>query len=156
MNRRLTISILTICLTLPAMADEYESELLRDLYSPRLADLMIDNQLRYFKLWYAGRVKNWILAEFELVRIRESFDNANRIFPTIPLASKYMIIGPAGELDRAIEAKDSAKFAKAFDKLTAACNGCHEAASLGFIVISKPRRSPVETSPFSYETFLPR
>jgi hypothetical protein len=154
MNRHLMISILTICLTLPAMADEYESE--RDLYSPRLADLMIENQLRYLKLWYAGRVKNWILAEFEMGRIRESFDNATRIFPTIPLASKYMIIGPASELDRAIEAKDSAKFAKAFDKLTAACNGCHEAASLGFIVISKPRRSPVETSPFNYGNFSPR
>jgi hypothetical protein len=156
MNRHLTISILTICLTLPAMADEYESEMLRDMYSPRLADVMIDNQLRYVKLWYAGRVKNWVLAEFELGRIRESFDNANRIFPTIPLASKYMIIGPASELDRAIEAKDRAKFAKAFDKLTAACNGCHEAASLGFIAISKPRRSPVETSPFSYGNFSPR
>jgi hypothetical protein len=89
MNRHLTISILTICLTLPAMADEYESEILRDVYLPPLADLMIDNQMRYFKLWYAGRVKNWVLAEFELRRIRESFDNANRIFPTIPLASKY-------------------------------------------------------------------
>jgi hypothetical protein len=156
MNRHLTISILTICLTLPAMADEYESEILRDAYSPPLADLMIDNQMRYFKLWYAGRVKNWALAEFELRRIRESFDNANRIFPTIPLASKYMIIGPASELDRAIEAKDGVKFTKAFDRLTAACNGCHEAASLGFIVISKPRRSPVETSPLSYENFSPR
>jgi hypothetical protein len=156
MNRHLMISILTIFLILPAMADEYESEMLRDLYSPRLADLMIDNQLRYIKLWFAGRVKNWVLAEFELGRIRESFDNANRIFQTIPLASKYMIIGPASELDRAIEAKDSGKFAKAFDKLTAACNGCHEAASLGFIVISKPRKSPVETSPLSYGNFLPR
>jgi hypothetical protein len=40
MNRHFTISILTICLTFPAMADEYESEMLRDLYSPRLADLI--------------------------------------------------------------------------------------------------------------------
>jgi hypothetical protein len=77
MNGHLMISILTIILTLPAMADQYESEMLRDLYSPRLADLMIDNQLIYVKLWYAGCVKNWVLAEFELGRIRESFDNAN-------------------------------------------------------------------------------
>jgi hypothetical protein len=156
MKRRLTIGILTMCLSLPAFAQEYESERLHELYSPRLADLMIEVQLRHFKLWYAGREKNWALADFELGRIRESFDNGTRIFPTIPLASKHMIVEPANELDRAIEAKDSAKFAKAFDRLTAACNGCHEAARLGFIVISKPRRSPVGTWPFSDEVFSPK
>jgi hypothetical protein len=154
MKCHLAISILTLCLSLPGKADEYESS--REVYSPRLADLMIEAQLRYFKLWYAGRENNWELADFEVEQIRESFDHAARIFPTIPLASKYMIIQPASELDNAIEAKDSAKFAKAFDKLTAACNGCHEAARLGFIVIREPRMSPVETSPFTDEIFSPR
>lgn len=154
MNRHLTISILTICLSLPGLANAYESP--REVYSLRLADLMIETQLRYFKLWYAGREKNWELADFELDQIRESFDNSARMFPTIPLASNYMIIQPANELDNAIEEKDSAKFAKAFYKLTAACNGCHEAARLGFIVIREPRASPVETFPFSDEVVSPR
>jgi hypothetical protein len=154
MQRHLTISILTICLSLPALADEYESS--HEPYSPRLADLMIGTQLRHFKPWYAGREKNWALADFELGQIRETFEDAARIFSTIPLASNHMIIQPANELDSAIEAKDSAKFTKAFDKLTAACNGCHEAASLGFIVIREPKMSPVETSPFSNEAFSPR
>jgi hypothetical protein len=52
--------------------------------------------------------------------------------------------------------KDSAKFAKAFGRLAAACNGCHEAAGLGFILIREPRMSPIETSPFSDEVFSPR
>jgi hypothetical protein len=154
MKCHLTISILTICLSLPGFADEYGSS--REVYSPRLADLMIEAQLRYFKLWYAGRENNWELADFEVEQIRESFDNAARIFPTIPLASKHMIMQPTSELDSAIEAKDGAKFAKAFDKLTAACNGCHEAARLGFIVVREPRMSPVETSPFADEIFSPR
>lgn len=154
MKHHLTISVLAICLSLPALAAEYD--LSGGIYSLRLADLMIETQLRHLKLWYAGRERNWALAEFELEQIRESFDNAARIFPNIPLASNYMIIQPASELDRAIEAKDSAKFAKAFYKLTAACNGCHEAAGLGFIVIREPRMSPVETSPFSDEVFSPK
>jgi hypothetical protein len=154
MKCHLTISILTICLSLPGFADEYGSS--REVYSPRLADLMIEAQLRYFKLWYAGRENNWELADFEVEQIRESFDNAARIFPTIPLASKHMIMQPTNELDSAIEAKDGAKFTKAFDKLTAACNGCHEAARLGFIVVREPRMSPVETSPFADEIFSPR
>jgi hypothetical protein len=55
MRRHLTISILTIGLSLPGLADEYDSS--RDVYSLRLADLMIETQFRYFKLWYAGRQK---------------------------------------------------------------------------------------------------
>jgi hypothetical protein len=156
MKSHMTISMLTICLSLPAFADEYEPDRSRGVYLPRLADIMIETQLRHFKLWYAGREKNWALADFELGQIKDSFENASQIFTTIPLASKYMIIQPANELDSAIEAKDSTKFAKAFDRLTAACNGCHEAASLGFIVIREPRTSPVETSPFSDEIFAPR
>jgi hypothetical protein len=156
MKRHLTIAILTAVLSLPALADERESERSPEMHSPRLADIMLETQLRHFKLWYAGRVKNWALADFELRQIRASFENPTKIFPNIPPDSKYMITQPAEELDSAIEAKDGAQFAKAFDKLTAACNSCHEAASLGFIVIREPRMSPIETSPFSDEIFSPR
>jgi hypothetical protein len=156
MKKHLMITILTMGLSLPAWAYEYESERSREIYSPRLADIMIETQLRHFKLWYAGRVKNWALAAFELGQIRASFDNTESILSTIPLASKFMIQQPASELDSAIEAKDSAKFAKAFDRLTAACNSCHEAANLGFIVIREPRVSPTATTPFSDETFSPK
>ncbi len=60
---------------------------------------------------------------------------------------------PADDLDDAIKAKDSAKFVSAFSRLTAACNSCHEAAGVGFIKIRDPRLSPIETSPFSDESF---
>ena len=60
---------------------------------------------------------------------------------------------PNDDLDQAIKAKDSAKFAKAYSKLTAACNSCHEATGFGFIKIREPRLSPIETSPFSDESF---
>lgn len=64
-----------------------------------------------------------------------------------------MMTPEADELDGAIKAKDAAKFFKAFAKLTAACNSCHEAAGFGFIKIRDPRLSPIETSPFSDESF---
>ena len=57
------------------------------------------------------------------------------------------------DLDDAIKAKDSAKFANAYTKLTAACNSCHEADGFGFIKIREPRLSPLETSPFTDESF---
>jgi hypothetical protein len=58
---------------------------------------------------------------------------------------------PIGEIEAAVKARDSAKFVAAFDRLTAACNGCHEAANRGFIVIQRPA-----TSPFPNQSFAPR
>jgi len=60
---------------------------------------------------------------------------------------------PTDELDAAIKAKDLDKFHKAYAKLTAACNACHEATGFGFIKIREPRLSPIETSPFTDESF---
>ena len=60
---------------------------------------------------------------------------------------------PSDELDQAIKAKDIDKFHKAYVKLTAACNACHEATGFGFI--KDPRAAPVavKTSPFTDELF---
>jgi hypothetical protein len=128
----------------------------QQLYSLRLGDIMVSTQLRHFKLWYAGRVKNWGLANYELTQIRASFEDATRLSPDIPAADMTTIIQPADEVRNAIEAKDSAKFVKAFDRLTSACNSCHQAAGFGFIAIREPRMSPIETSPFSDEAFSPK
>ena len=44
----------------------------------------------------------------------------------------------ADEFGKAIEAKDTAKFARSFGKLTNACNDCHQASGIGFIKIRVP------------------
>ena len=59
----------------------------------------------------------------------------------------------ADSLDKAIKAKDLAGFTSAYGKLTAACDTCHESTGFGFIKIRVPRLSPIETSPFSDESF---
>ena len=64
-----------------------------------------------------------------------------------------MMMPPTDDLADAIKAKDGKKFATAFTKLTAACNTCHEATGFGFIKMRDPRLSPLETSPFSDESF---
>jgi hypothetical protein len=53
-------------------------------------------------------------------------------------------------LRKAVDAKSSGDFGKAFGKLTDACNRCHRAAGVGFIVI----RVPI-SSPFSNQLFPP-
>lgn len=156
MKRYAVIAALAMGMSFPVLADDKPPGKSQQLYSPRLGDIMVATQLRHFKLWYAGQVKNWDLANYELAQVRATFDDATRLYPNIPVANMTTMTQPADEVGSAIEAKDSAKFAKAFHRLTSACNSCHEAAGFGFIAIKEPRLSPIETSPFSDELFSPK
>jgi hypothetical protein len=135
----------------PILADDQEHK--QEGYMPRPNDMMVETQLRHFKLWYAGAVQNWPLANYELMQIRDSIEDARRFYPNHSSSDMSAMSPVADELDNAIKAKDSAKFTSAFTKLTAACNSCHQAAGFEFIRIREPRLSPIETSPFSDESF---
>jgi hypothetical protein len=58
---------------------------------------------------------------------------------------------PLGDVEKAIKARDAKAFATAYDKLTAACNSCHEAANRGFIVVQRPA-----SSAFPNQSFAPK
>jgi cytochrome c553 len=137
----------------PANAQDQNPPHGQERFVPRLNDMMVATQLRHFKLWYAGIVQNWPLAKYECGQIRSSIEDAKDLYPNNPSSNMTMMTPAADDLDNAIKAKDSAKFSKAFSKLTAACNSCHEATGFGFIKIRDPRLSPIETSPFSDEVF---
>ena len=47
---------------------------------------------------------------------------------------------PFNELDSAIQAKDTAAYAKAYADLTDACNSCHQALNHGVVEIRVPNR----------------
>ena len=119
-------------------------------YKPSLGDIMGATQLRHFKLYFAGKLQNWDLARYELEQIKASFTDAATLYPGIPIADMSIMSEPAKQLDQAIEAKDSAKFAKAFEDMTAGCNSCHQAIGRGFIAIRLPT-----SSPFSNQDFAP-
>jgi hypothetical protein len=114
---------------------------------------MVATQLSHFKLWYAGAVENWPLANYELAQIRTSIDRARNLYPNSVESNMTMMKPVADEVQDAIEAKDRVKFSKTFSKLTAACNSCHKATGFGFIKMRDPTLSPIETSPFSDESF---
>jgi hypothetical protein len=124
-------------------------------YVPLLADIMSGTQWRHIKLAYAGKVRNWQLADYELGRMQQSFGDAAQFFPvfkSVPLAQliKNESEPPLADLRKAVDAKNGEDFGKAFGKLTDACNRCHRAASVGFIVIRVPT-----SSPFSNQFFPP-
>jgi cytochrome c553 len=150
------MAVLFIGAASPLQADEQTPSNAQERYVPRLNDMMVATQLRHFKLWYAGLVQNWPLANYELAQIRNAIADTRRLYPNSGGSDMSTMTPPADDLDDAIKAKDSVKFSKAFTKLTAACNSCHEATGFGFIKIREPRLSPLETSPFTDESFSGR
>ena len=83
-------------------------------------------------------------------------EDLKKLFPTIEGVAIPPVIGALNdgeiaELGKAIEAQDRAKFAGTFDKLTAACNVCHQVTRHAFIVIQRPTAPP-----FTNQSFAPR
>ncbi|WP_029004277.1 hypothetical protein [Azorhizobium doebereinerae] len=122
----------------------------QNAYVPSLGDIMGATQLRHFKLWFAGRLKNWDLAQYELDQIRASFQDAVTLYPGIPVTDMTVVAAPVHALEAAIAGKDEAAFAKSFNELTTACNSCHQMNDRGYIVIQVPT-----SSPFSNQVFEP-
>jgi hypothetical protein len=116
-------------------------------YRPGLGDLMTTTvQPRHTKLGFAGREKNWDYAAYELHELEEAFDRLSVQWPQwqrlqIVELVETMIRDPLFDLAQAITAKNDAKFAEAYGKVTEACNACHEAARRGFVVIQEPKEN---------------
>lgn len=53
------------------------------------------------------------------------------------------------DLGKAIEAHDLGKFTGTFDRLTAACNACHQVTKHQFIVIRRPAALPYSNQSFA-------
>ena len=121
----------------------------QDVYRPPLGDIMSAIQLRHIKLWFAGKLGNWELATYQVGEIRASLEKAADLYHGIPAELVINTADPLQAIRDAIEEKNSAKFAKGFTELTAACNGCHQGIGRGFIVIQVPIASPFTDQSFS-------
>ena len=126
----------------------------KEPYEPGLGEFMTATQLRHAKLWFAGKNNNWALAAYEIDEIKEGLEDAAKLHSTfdgIPVAEMIKtIIDPRVErLEKAIEAKNGAQFAAAFDELTEGCNGCHAASGKPFIRIQRPSEPPLSNQDFA-------
>ncbi|HEX4963250.1 MAG TPA: hypothetical protein VF173_20635 [Thermoanaerobaculia bacterium] len=124
-------------------------------YVPGLGELMAGQQVRHAKLWFAGENENWRLAAYEVDELKEGFGDVVKLHPVledshIPVSKLVptLIEPPLSEVGAAVEARDKARFEAAFDKLTAACNQCHQAANFGFNVVKRPTSPPFSNQEF--------
>jgi hypothetical protein len=123
-------------------------------YAPRLGDIMILQQIRHSKLWFAAAANNWDLADHELYGLKDAFEDMAKLYPTVGEVPVGPVVGALAEgelaeLGKAIEAQDRFKFTVAFGKLTEACNACHQSTKHAFIVIQQPISPPFNNQSFS-------
>ena len=112
-------------------------------YVPGLGEFMLSAQARHAKLWFAGNAQNWDLADYLIDELKEGLDDAAKFVPTLKGLPIGTMVGsimdtPVEEVEKAVKAKDRNRFVASFDKLTEACNACHQAANRPFIVIQRP------------------
>ncbi|MGZ3296219.1 MAG: hypothetical protein ACXU9D_23460, partial [Xanthobacteraceae bacterium] len=110
---------------------------------PGIAEIMIMTQIRHAKLWLAGNAGNWELADYQIEELKEGFEDVVSHFPVykdMPVGQmiEATIMPPIDDVEKAIKSHDRAKFVSTFDRLTEACNRCHQAANRAFIVIRRP------------------
>ena len=125
-------------------------------YTPGLVEFMMHVQSHHAKLWLAGNARNWELADYQLDELKELLEDIAKRVPDYngtPVGKMIEAISmpPINDIEGAVKSRDFGKFTAAFDKLTAACNACHDAANRGFIVIQRPG-----SSSFPNQSFAPR
>ena len=116
---------------------------------PGLGEIMTLQQLRHIKLWFAGHVGNWPLADYEVGELEEGFDDVNKLLGSDTVEKQ--VGSPIKALEKAVADKSRAEFDTAFDSLSAGCNSCHHALDHGFIVIQRPTLLP-----YSNQNFTPQ
>jgi hypothetical protein len=112
-------------------------------YVPGLEQFMNVILIEHNKLWFAGKARNWPLAEYQLGEIKEIMGDVQDFVPTfknLPLADMLdaVITKEITALEQSIEAKDYKTFTSGYDRLTAACNACHQGTENAFVVIKRP------------------
>ena len=117
------------------------------LWQPGLGEYMVGIQRHHAALFFAGQAGNWELASFELKEIEEGFQDAKEFQPLhekVDVKSLLESILPPvlKPLHESIEKADKQLFAKGFEALSSACNGCHQAANVTFIEIVEPTGMP--------------
>jgi len=124
-----------------------------DASRPTRGDLRLLTQLRHSNLWYAYSSENWKLVAYELGQFERTIDRIVKLYPTTESIAQANLIhektDPAmSELRSAIQTTDGPRFRTAYLQITNACNQCHQAAGVGFIVVQPPTRSNTSNQDF--------
>jgi hypothetical protein len=135
--------------TSPSSANDLDSRLKKlETSSPDPGTLMLEIQLHFAKLYYAGEARNWDLATFERNEIEGLLGKVAVLRPAENNVKIDEIINtfkqtPFTAVKDAIDVKDRKLFRQAYNDSLAMCNACHQATGRPFIAIITPTNAPV-------------
>jgi len=132
---------------------------------PSQSHTMTDVGYQFANLWFAGKQKNWPLAEFFLNESRQHIAWTIRIRPVRRDASGGAVDikgifegisnGPLKELTQAIQSKNEMQFQTTYKQMLDACYACHQASGKPFlrpIIPQSPPQTIIDFEPVSKMT----
>ena len=123
---------------------------LADTYKPGFGEFMSSIQVHHAKLWFAGKNKNWALADFEIHEIMEALDGIKKYETERKESEQVVMLNPAlDSINAAIAKKDTTRFNSSFILLTNTCNNCHHAVKFEFNVVTIPDKPPFSNQIFT-------
>ena len=147
MKLTFVFAVLATCFVAPLTAIAEEANSAAEPPAPKIGEIMVSQQMRHIKLWFAGSSGNWPLADYEVDQLKDGFDDVNQQIggDTVQKA----VGAPLTAIEKAIDAKDRAAFVRAFDGLSAGCNSCHRLLDHAFVVIQRPAALPYSDQAFA-------
>ena len=123
-----------------------------------LADVMTKLQRHANKLYFAGTLQNWKLADFYIEEIEETVKAISKkdiMEGPINISGLMdgLILPEIEELERVVSQQDVPGFAKHYQALVDSCNACHTAANRPYLVIDQPRTPAFDNQ--HYEPLIP-
>ncbi|MBI3183337.1 MAG: hypothetical protein HYZ28_14465 [Myxococcales bacterium] len=112
-----------------------------------LGTVMIEYNIRFNNLWFAGQSNNWDMARYQVKEMREIQAVAEVTRPARAPLLQAFATSFLARLDNAIASQDPVDFATAYDQAIAGCNGCHAASSspdfpsFNFVKVTRPTAS---------------
>ena len=119
---------------------------------PSQSHTMTDVAYQFAELWFAGRARNWPLADFFLNETRSHIAWTIRIRPVrkdsagnpVDIKALFDVIsnGQLKSLADAIKAKDEARFETTYKQMLNGCNSCHIASDKPYVHVVVPQVPP--------------
>ncbi|MDA9524012.1 hypothetical protein XI06_27975 [Bradyrhizobium sp. CCBAU 11434] len=136
-----TVLLSAIIVVLSAFGAAAPAEL-----SATLADLMTRLQLQHAKLWFAGKLSNWSLANYEIQQIDANLEATSRLLANPSQADRAK--EEVRAVRQALQSKDVPAFMTSYAGLTNECNGCHRSSGYAWIAMQIPLTLPVPNQLF--------
>jgi len=112
------------------------------IIQPGLGWIMPAIGQRAWKLFYAAKASNWVLANFQLKEVRELMELGSFTRPKYEQNLEQFLTENWIPLEEAIKKEDFSLFEERFQKAIQAANAFHELQDKGYIVWKLPDSPP--------------